>query len=1390
MAASQAFTASQSPQQKLSASAAAAALRSMSPAPIPVSQVQTKRMVERQNSGANRGRTAASAASGIQRRASSSSMTGRSFRSPSPGRPVTTAAVSKPRSGEPPVPQLPNLFTSIPPIPQKSHRRSVSVDDYQSQRSAPKASLPAGSRNSIATQPPSKAATAASLAAKRVTNTQNTSSLTRTDSHNSINFSYPGRARPQSPPPPAATKQPTPTASQNNTPSKSKQSAPKPKVQSPTQTTPPSLSSLALAEAENIQYDVSQASQVQTKRKPKTVDPQMAEGRHLTNGTMGAKPKVTPLGPAPPSDAQSEDEESPRLSARPVKTSGQGSHFHSDARTGTDSDASDSDTTSERSRQKRAQRASGALVKQPSIVREDWDGEKEEEAASPTEPRFVSRTTSPQPGQTSQTVGKTKPLRSVEESPVLTKAQKLVVQESSAQRVPSLSPSRSARFSNRLSSDMTQGRKHEPLPRSVSPGKSALKNSPRILAADLSRARAGSLTPSEGTDLSADDSNLRKKAVHHVSFDNEPVIGYAASNEIPTTPVTATSQTREGRNRSDETSNKPISHAALAAFDDEDDAMKPRPQLPTFGSVRKNRNEQESRDSVADKSRNVHQRTSPSSSSSASSINNPATMDTSVSSDHAIGVLLSRDSLQKPTEPQDAAVPGPEPVSIYAQATVAPDPTAVTSSAPIIALHPATPNMEEGHHKDQWLVEVPGGFPGHAQPAAIAAPLSANRATTVSHEEPEQEPAFPIIQHQRMPSIQEESDRDSIYSDAAEDLSEVEGDGFGSINAIVRSPVSPASPRSKATPPESPSVVPSRKEGQFSESRAMSWDDTSARWSQLATSVKTANLQPAAPIIERQTPSESRKKAAPPTIQRQFSESDSDYSPPVRKSRAPRDQPPSLKKSLRSEPQQNGVDSKPVMRESMRLPQESTITSKKDVNVQQRQGPVRMAQTVQTTRTTAPIKTGAVASAAATAPASTNASVMRATPSLPTKTMRTGASPSASRGPGPAMQAVKPALPPVNNDSDSDSSFRKRRRNKSNDTGVRSMRRSMRAEPSPAPAPSRQQVRSMSPVQRRPFSSASNQPATLRSSMRGSVDSGAPTLRGQPEGKRSSSLFGRNRKAMSPTRAAAATGFGKSKSNQSRFANDSDDEPTARKPFESRINDSSDEEDLPPVRGIPRRPNRQDSTDLEDSSDDERKRGKPSRKNNLSTITPVSGTAIRAEPPSPTSPSTKQKRGFFGRLRRSRADSIDTPDINGSTTTQTAVAKGTSKEARQLGFRSNAEQEALIAETQRKLEAGRIREGAASPSPDKAKLLRRATPQRIMSDSWPLPPKIPAADSDRPHTADGVEDAAVALQARPGLGSRQDTVNTQASKSGTVVSQKTGKKKRFPMLRRAFGLKD
>lgn len=243
---------------------------------------------------------------------------------------------------------------------------------------------------------------------------------------------------------------------------------------------------------------------------------------------------------------------------------------------------------------------------------------------------------------------------------------------------------------------------------------------------------------------------------------------------------------------------------------------------------------------------------------------------------------------------------------------------------------------------------------------------------------------------------------------------------------------------------------------------------------------------------------------------------------------------------------------------------------------------------------------------------------------------------------------------------------------------------------------------------------------------------------------------------------------------------DSDDEDDAPKPSKWRSRFAEDSDDEPdthftPVRGIPRLANDSDSTDLEDSSDEEKAPPRtPPPKLALATNN-VGSPGAEA-----LSPNTQKKRGIFGRFRGKKAkEGTLSPMIE----SPQAASKPDSTKPSQLGFSSAAERDRIIAQTQAKLEQAQHQQQVVMtpPSSSHGKLQRRHIPQRVMSDSWPLPPKIPDDVDSRPGTAES---------APVHNGSTRLNKGSLRGQIDLPPAGRSGKKKRFPMLRKAFGLKD
>ena len=1279
-----------------------------------------------------------------------------------------------------------------------------------------------------------------------------------------------------------------------------------------------------------IEYEIQQAANKPVKKKKKAIARETVEGSHLAHGSAGGKPTGTAVR------TSQELEEPERISSpSPLREPKRGGQKQLRPR------VASSESDEEFIREKKATRpprqtntkVGTTLSKQPSIVREAPEEEEEEAIGSstgqsaqydPNTRSFITPPSKPRPissdtnttriaaaPNSSKRIGEVKSVRASSQPPRLITQLPTPTEPSSsntlqvgsingsvrAGRGQSLSPSRSAHFGTLLATDSAIEPRHEPLPRSVSPAKSAMKRSPSpqprspTLGSEISDASAYS---EEGSRSAG-----KKKKNVRVSFDEDAIIVPAVGSppSSPDSQTIVSPQNKEARRRGLFGFGKSKQSQPAEDLEEEEEGMRPTPALPSFGSVRRGKEEAPRIPPT------VSEATSGNSSlaSSMSNYSNPTTLDTSMmSSDHVVGGILSQDFSKKasagqevpreapPNEPLPPEVTsvegdgnlsdsessahsiaeeyqGPPPVEFRAVEDTAPpapstepavrEEPAMTSDAvqseaydeqvPVIAIQPATPAPEEDRKRDSWFGIMPGGFPVSSEALSLEDELATTAVTEISQPSipatagiAEPSSAETVTHSDRIPPAispaqpeAEESDSgDSIYSDAAEDLSDVEGDGFGSIDAVVESPVLSSPPMSAASPPDSPTVAkapkPTKLRHQWSSDSEPEadegWDKAQAYWSGLSQIRKAEKERAAtgngdvpepsrAPKQLQDAPkSKAKKKAAP--RQSEASESsrigesapfppwpERQYQKDVRSQRPAENA--TLKKSMRpTSPVEDGTRTNKTsrtsgsMRTSMRGPQQSSaeedgthlrqsMRSSGNMKSSMRQGPQRQSMIETATPAPPPQQRGALQKKSIR-PAS-------AAPEFnygpQTKTTITAGAPNATKV--PAKKVTNPAIPlslgrTFSNGSESDSSFRKERRSKASDSGRYTMKRSMRGGPSERPqSPSMSSVGRVASPAARGFSTSESAPS-MRTSMRGtmrmgSIDSTTPTLRSGPPPKSSGGLFGRS---SSKPKAAASSGPKRA----SRF-NDSSDEEDGARGFRSRFNDSSDEDepealDLKPVRGIPRRRASGDSTDLDDSSADEASaavasknmenptiekpqpahQGEALRTGSLRRVGSQNGSGIDLT--TSADPLEKQKKkGFFSRFGSKRDDKISkrptTPLVNGA--------------------------------------------AAASDSPRTPKLQRRNTPQALQTipqdsvppptESWPLPqpPKIGAdPEKDRPQTSDGATGGGVkmATSMRPDVGSRRHTGGSQVIDG--VAFGRTGRKKRFPKLRKAFGLHD
>ena len=1474
LAATQAFLANRASSANLSNAAAAAALRSHTTTPTPVGQVQTKRMQRRGSVSSN---GSAPDRPALQRRGSSGSLTERTFRdtaSPVPKRPASAQGPYTRYEEPPPVPALPKSYASPSLAPRMGPQRPASVEPPE-RVSSPPPRLPGG-RGASLDRGPGHFTNNKGGHKPRVSSLDTVGEIERAGSRSSINFS-----RPMSP--------------QNASPTSPLAGG---RVKSQPTTQPTRASDLPNAGVNRVTDSIHEPAAAPVKKKKKIVDKSPAEGNHLALGTTSA-PQGSSLPTTPqqqstvgiPTPPASENGSSPggnnKASKSKKKQKGTsvtgsqaqeaGEGFGSSYPSDTDSVSSELSSTTDRARNYNT-RAAGLLIKQPSIVREDREAEEQEDRRLPSKSKN---------GQAAEngTVGA---MTSAETSKVVAKDRQhnRTVSQSEAPRGPkrtsldvlgggrpgSLSPVRAAHFSSQPEYETPGGARHQPPARSVSPAKSALKSSPsRGQSPTIGRptGRRASLAPGEASDtasvISEDGSRSvpKKKKSVRVSFEDDSVTVGRAESPKP-----------KGRSWFDLVREKNQEGAVIDS--DQDSVIKPMPTLPSFGSIRGRHD-----DPVLETSKEQK----PSDDWANDTLRS---MDTST--DQIIGGIIAQNAAVKANKGDNQTSPQSDPT-----APLPPQVTSVEGSGyhsedeaglydderviaekhsqdprtdvPSIELQPATPALEISGEGKEWL-GMPGGFPGSSEgteskPSSLTSTMPATEQpspaitpATIGIAEPEpeaaaqqHEPGAPHVgevaeglRSQIDAQSGEESDDTSvsIYSDAAEDPDDLDGDGFGSINAIVESPATPVVPLAARSPPTSPTVKSpdeksavekvsspkkptrgslARNESELSEPGSdEGWDRAQAYWSGLS-HTKKLQLERAAlpgaidePVIPNKTmrgPDSVKKKKKVPKKKIPLPDSNQAATSDIVKSASPQALP--LKSSMRksqSEPMQESQ-----MRTSMRGGPPAKPGPKNSTQRTSMAPPTEPKGTLQ--KKTRPVS--AVAMVDYNKPQIAHTRVASA---LGTSTSLTPVAPQA-KGKKPV---IKPSV--FRNDSDSSSSFKKSRPSTPG-AGKYTMKRTMRpssvdARPQSPPVTGRN---SSSAAARRPFGSVG--PGTagggMRTSMRGSIDSGKPartSLRDSVDSKRpkSPSRFGFGKSKTKPVEAKPTSRF------SSRFGGSSDDEDY-RPPPSSRFADSSDEDEpaeLTPVRGIPRRTDEGDSTDLEDSSVENVPASPKAKVNGTKPAvnTKPEGAALATgslRAASGDGPTTamgsglqakkaaekeNKKRSFFGVLGSRKKH--DDPTRVRKSDAESAARRDTplerSKAERKLSAGPDNTNERVLAPTSptappvpptTRPNLG-SRSSTAASSPKTPKLQRRNTPKQTTTAndiSWPLPQGaggIQSAPDSRPQTSNGP--GASEGTGRPNVGRVQSEIGPP--RTAPLVVGKAEKKKRFGVLRRAFGLHD
>lgn len=271
----------------------------------------------------------------------------------------------------------------------------------------------------------------------------------------------------------------------------------------------------------------------------------------------------------------------------------------------------------------------------PATVPEEIEPEDDAEPVVPRASEVGNRLTSPSP-----TIDHVEAVSTPPQSPA---AEKIPTPQQQAHLRQSSSPGRSARFARWLSVTAAGDQVHQPPPRSVSPVKSALKNprgnslSPDRRASFAGRGGLALGEISDGTSVASDEGSrvgIKKRPVK-VSFDDEAeVVGVAASP--PTSPEEYVPESPPSKSKSRMSwlgvgKKKQPASDFITGNDDFDEVMKPRPTLPSFGSVRGNREGGPQSAPIPHFSDND---------STASSDDEVSVPEVSFSNDHAFGGLL------------------------------------------------------------------------------------------------------------------------------------------------------------------------------------------------------------------------------------------------------------------------------------------------------------------------------------------------------------------------------------------------------------------------------------------------------------------------------------------------------------------------------------------------------------------------------------------------------------------------------------------------------------------------------------------------------------------------------------------------------------------------------
>lgn len=391
---------------------------------------------------------------------------------------------------------------------------------------------------------------------------------------------------------------------------------------------------------------------------------------------------------------------------------------------------------------------------------------------------------------------------------------------------------RSAHFASASDQEMI---KHEPPPRSLSPRKSALKLSSSTL-------RGNSPAPShDGSEVSGlgsnsnvkDDASTPRKKMVRVSWDdrNSNTVGELSQGQENASSVLPEMQAKKPWH------NIVAKYAKKDAMSlDADETMSPRPALPLFGSIReKKAKEPEERPLVRPHEQSFASQLVSASSISETNANTISTnaiqpseprcgdmMTQETGSKHEANISKYREPLPPIAAPaendsDDGRLASDEELQANMFSQVGDPPLDTTlENRPLTDL-PINPKLAGGPTP---LLPVPQlttktirgtgiGLQGptatvggdnpdrNTRNVAIPGRLVGGVMSLLSTQSGDQEETDSSSQMDDIQEVDEENDSDrcSIYSDAYEELSEIDGDGFMSLDAVLESPIETTAPK-------------------------------------------------------------------------------------------------------------------------------------------------------------------------------------------------------------------------------------------------------------------------------------------------------------------------------------------------------------------------------------------------------------------------------------------------------------------------------------------------------------------------------------------------------------------------------------------------------------------